>query len=265
MIYDYSILSNEEKEKLIKQMYEVENLSFGDISQKLNTYPNRIRRDAKKFNIKIKNKSEAQKNALLTGKHQHPTKDKGHSVSTKKKIGTALVDSWERMDQSEIDRRRDLAKENWKNMSNDQKENMKTKANKAVRETSKLGSKLEHYIHEKLIANGYRVEFHREQALLNTKLQIDIYLPDLLTAIEIDGPSHFLPVWGDDALKKNIAYDQKKTGLILGGGMSIIRVKQISDFSPTRADIIVEKILDILRGMSDKSISQRSFLIEDKK
>jgi very-short-patch-repair endonuclease len=266
MSQNYCSMNDVEKEKIIRQLYEKENYSFMDIASKLNTYANKIRRDAKKFNINIKNKSEAQKNALNTGKHKHPTKNKGHNEQTKKKIGLSVVENWDSMSEAELDNRRNKAKENWEKLSNDTKKNMRDKANRAVRVSSKTGSKLENYILEKLLELGYKVDFHKEQALVNTKLQIDLYIPELSTAIEVDGPSHFLPVWGEDVLKRNIAYDQKKTGLILGKGMVIIRVKQVADFSPTRADSIVQQLSTILDNIKREFPQQdkRSFLIEDK-
>ena len=78
--------------------------------------------------------------------------------------------------------------------------------------------------------------------LVTTKLQIDIFLPTMNTAIEIDGPSHFEPVWGDKSLERNIRYDNKKTGLILGKGWLLIRIKQTKDFSNSRATLIYEKL-----------------------
>lgn len=266
MLQDYYLMNDEEKKSIIKLLYEERNLSFIDIASQLNTYANKIRRDAKKFNIKIRNKSEAQKNALLSGKHKHPTKDKGHDTETKKKIGQSITEKWDSMTDSEIEQRKNKAKENWDKLSDDAKKNMRHKANEAVRVSSKRGSKLENYILEKLLDLGYKVDFHKEQALVNTKLQIDMYIPELLTAIEVDGPSHFLPVWGEETLKRNIEYDKKKTGLILGKGMVIIRVKQLSDFSPTRADSIVNRLSQILLSIKQEFPSQdkRSFLIEDK-
>ena len=53
-------------------------------------------------------------------------------------------------------------------------------------------------------------------------------MQDLKTVIEIDGPAHFLPIWGEEALQKNIRSDAQKSGLILSGGYVMIRVKNIS-------------------------------------
>jgi very-short-patch-repair endonuclease len=76
-------------------------------------------------------------------------------------------------------------------------------------------------------------------------------------AIEIDGPSHFLPVWGDDALKRNQKYDQKKTGLLLGKGLSLIRVKQQHDYSNARALLVYNKLkiaIDIIKDNTNTTI-----------
>jgi very-short-patch-repair endonuclease len=88
--------------------------------------------------------------------------------------------------------------------------------------------------------------------LSNTKLQIDLFLPELNIAIEVDGPSHFLPVWGDDVLNKNIKYDNKKTGLILGKGLVLIRIKQVREFSKARGLSIYQKLYSSIEQIRNK-------------
>ena len=127
---------------------------------------------------------------------------------------------------------------------------MQKLAIKAVRKTSKEGSKLEKFILNGLLQNGYKVDFHKEQLLSNTKLQLDIFLPVLNIAIEIDGPSHFAPVWGDDALAKNQDYDQKKAGLLIGKGIKLIRIKQEHDFSIARSNLILNNLLEAINKIS---------------
>lgn len=262
---NYKDMSDEQKKIIIKKLYETENKSFLDIAKELNTYANKIRRDAIKFNLKIRDKSQAQKNALITGKHKHPTKGTKRSQQTKSKIGKSVMQSWDGLTESELDARKLVAKNNWNNLSDDQKKYMQQKANVAVRQSSKVGSKLENYLLDKLIQHGYRVNFHQEQTLSNTKLQIDLFLPSMNVAIEVDGPSHFLPVWGDDVLQKNKNYDQKKEGLILGKGSALIRIKQTKDFSKSRADSTFDKLIEILDSIKNKfpEPGHRLFNIED--
>lgn len=261
----YNDLSDIDKKQLIEKLYIKENKSLQDIAQEYNTYSNKIRRDAKTFGIKMRNKSEAQKNALQTGSHKHPTKGTQRSQETKDKIGDKVLNSWSNMTDSQLDDRKQKAKNNWESLSKEQKSSMLKSANTAVRLTSKVGSKLEKYLLSFLLANNTKVEFHKEQTLSNTKLQIDLFLPNINTAIEIDGPSHFLPVWGDSTLKKNIVYDNKKQGLIVGRGWVLIRIKQTKDFSNSRGKIIGNKLLELVRTIEAKfpEPDNRIFTIED--
>ena len=258
----YTELSDAQKKSILIDLYINEKLSFATIATKFQTYANKIRRDAVKFGIEIRDKSEAQKNALKTGKHNHPTKGKERSDSTKAKIGKGVMNSWDQLTDKELNDRKDKAKLKWEELDYDTKINMQQAAVKAVRETSKTGSKLEKFIHKNLLSLGYQVQFHKEQSLLTTKLQIDLFLPTINTAIEVDGPSHFEPVWGKDSLNRNISYDQKKEGLITGKGWHLIRIKQLKDFSPTRGQLIVEKLTKLLDECSKTTIPQK-FSIED--
>lgn len=239
---NYNKLSDNEKKSFLIQQYENDNKSFQDIASQCGTYANKVRRDAIKYGIKIKDKSTAQKNALTSGKATHPTKGTIRSEDIKNKIGLSVMKSWEDLDDKELKRRKDTARKNWENMSDDTKENILREANAAVRESSKQGSKLEKFLLNALIKDGFRVDFHKEQSLLNTKLQIDLFLPTMNVAIEVDGPSHFKPVWGQENLKRNKGYDNKKTGLILGKGLMLIRIKQTRDFSKARAQTIYDAL-----------------------
>jgi very-short-patch-repair endonuclease len=256
-------IKKNEKFDLLTRLYIDQKKSFADIASMYGTYANKIRREVVGLNIPIRDKSEAQKNALKTGKHKHPTKGLMRSEDTKNKIGMGVMKSWEDLDENELNQRKLKAKEAWTNLDEDEKARLVKLANEAVRKTSKVGSKLEKFVLDYLLKQNHKVEFHKEQALLNTKLQIDLFLPNMGIAIEIDGPSHFLPVWGEDALQKNISYDQKKQGLILGKGLILIRIKQTKDFSKTRAQRICENLSLLLDSISKTQTQTKNFLIED--
>jgi very-short-patch-repair endonuclease len=248
----YESLSDNEKQHILQTEYVDNQLSFGIIAEKYNTYPNKLRRDAKKFSISPRSKSEAQKNALTKGRHKHPTKGKKRTEQEKYLIGKGVMKSWDNLSDSELENRKLKARENWNKLSDDEKENMLHKANMAVRESSVKGSKLEVHIMNNLMKDGYVVEFHKEQLLSNTKLQIDLFIPTMGVAIEIDGPSHFEPVWGSDALAKNKKYDEKKTGILLGKGLTLIRIKQTKDYSKTRGDLVYTELAKILDQIKNK-------------
>jgi len=261
----YSKLDNKQKKEILEKLYIKEKLSFADIANKYNTYANKIRRDAISFKIPIRDKAQAQKNALQSGKHKHPTKGQQRAQDTKDKIGMSVMKAWDDLDTKTLKQRKEKSKLAWEKMDDDTKKNLVKLANEAVRQTSKVGSKLEKFLLNRLLNDGYRIDFHKEQTLTTTKLQIDLFIPKINTAIEVDGPSHFLPVWGEDALKRNMTYDNKKQGLILGKGWVLIRIKQKKDFSKSRANILYDKLLNILKEIEINfpKPDDRTFTIED--
>ena len=242
----YNELSDIAKKELITQEYIINKKSFQNIAKENDTYPNKVRRDAQRLKIDIRSKSEAQANAISTGSHKHPTKGTKRSDDIKQKIGLSIYESWQNLSETDLASRKEKAKENWDKKSEDDKQNMISKANKAVRESSKIGSKLERYLLNSLMADGFKVEFHKEHILSNTKLQIDLFLPTINLAIEVDGPSHFENIWGDQSLSRNKTYDNKKEGLLIGKGISMLRVKQSYDFSTTRARVLYDQIKPLL-------------------
>lgn len=260
---NYKDLTDQEKQKILQEMYEVKMNSFEDIAKYFGTYANKIRRDAIKLNINIRDKSAAQKNALISGKTKHPTKGHKRPESTKQKIGNAVLKSWESISDDELNKRKLKAKINWENKTEEEKQLILKEANIAVREASKKGSKLENFLLKELLNVGFSVDFHKEQSILNTKLQIDLFLPYDNIAIEVDGPSHFSPVWGDQALQKNKKYDDKKTGLILGKGLYLIRIKQTRDYSKSRAQIIFSNLLDAITKIKTKQEQSKVINIGD--
>ena len=133
-------------------------------------------------------------------------------------------------------------------MSNEKKQEIIKLANAAVRKSSKEGSKLEKFLLQRLLSDGYRVDFHKEQILSNSKLQLDLFIPGINIAIEVDGPSHFENIWGDQALARNTRYDQKKQGLLIGKGIKLIRIKQNGDFSTARASAVYNQLINLLNN-----------------
>ena len=243
----YQQLTDDEKRKKIQTLYVQDKLSYAEIAEKFDTYANRIRRDAKKFGIPPRDKSEAQKNVLSMGKSSHPTEGKERTKTEKHKIGLGVYKNWDECSEEERQKRTINSKLRWESLSDNYKQNMLTAAHK--------------YLLTILIDNGYKPQFHKEEILANTKLQIDIYVPEKNVAIEVDGPSHFAPVWGDKSLNRNTKSDERKTGLILGKGMKLIRIKHEHDFSAARAFLVGEKLIDMLQGIGKSK--DKLFKIED--
>lgn len=244
-------------QKIVK-MYVEQNKSTYEIAEQLKTYPNKIRRILLKSGVDLKTKSEAQKNAIDRGVASHPTSGKHRSQQEKLKISSGLQKYWDNMSDDLYNLKIKQAKERWINMPEQEKINMQEAAIKSIQVAGKEGSKLEKFIYNELMKSGHKVDFHKKTLIQNQNLEIDMYLPLLKTIIEIDGPSHFLPIWGEEKLQKQIKADFHKTGLILNKGMVIIRIKNLSDSISLAKK---EKLrLDILNELSkiEKSFPPKS-------
>lgn len=244
-------------ESYIIEQYQDKERSARDIAEELGTYANKIRRILIKHGLKCRTKSEAQVTALKSGRHVHPTQGKKRPQSVKDKISDKVSLNWKTMDEDERKRRSEISKQYWENMSPEDKADLMRAANEAVRLASKEGSRLEKHLCHNLTEAGYAVEYHKEGLIPNFKLEIDIFLPELSVAIEVDGPSHFLPIWGEDKLLKNIEADQEKAGLITSQGLVLIRLKyltkNISNKTMRTAWTQVHKVIeDIRHNFPDK-------------
>jgi|694.fasta_scaffold79389_4 very-short-patch-repair endonuclease len=219
--------------------------SINQLSKEFNTYPAKIFRLLQKAGCEIRNKSDAQKNALKSGISIHPTEGKKRPPSTKNKISEKNAKVWENKTDEEREKFKQNAKANWSKKSADERIAMGKKAGAALREASIHGSRAEHFVREKLEESGYKVDVHRTD--IGGNYEVDLYLPKHQVAIEIDGPQHFLPVFGAARLEKNIKYDTVKNGILLSKGIKIIRVKYIKKHSS-------QKILRDLWNNIDKEL-----------
>jgi len=239
-------------EQKIISLYNDENKSTYEIAELLDTYPNKIRRTLKKYGFELKTKSQAQKLALESGRCQHPTEGKKRSLEERVKISSGLVNHWDSISDAERESRAKQAKDRWKKMSAVQKDKMSKLATAAIRKAGKEGSKLEKFIGEKITEAGYSVELHNKRLIPTENLEIDIYIPSLKTIIEVDGPSHFLPIWGEEKLQKQIKADLHKSGLILSRGYAIIRVKSMGQESLSTKEGLAQDVVKQLNNIKDK-------------
>lgn len=214
-------------ENTVIEMYDKGKSTY-DIAKELKTYPNKIRRILMKHGVELKNKSEAQKNALKHGKSTLPTEGRKRSEAEKVKISSGLKKMWQDMSEETYNEYVERARDRWHTMDANEKRKMSEAAIKAIQIAGKEGSKLEKFLFAELTKGGHVVEFHKKNLIANRNLEIDMYVPAFKAIIEIDGPSHFFPIWGEEKLRKQIKADSEKTGLILSKGFVIIRVKSLS-------------------------------------
>ena len=80
--------------------------------------------------------------------------------------------------------------------------------------------------------------------------------------IEVDGPSHFSPIWGEENLLKNQRSDLEKTALILEQGMVLIRIKQTKRSSNRYFREILSSLIEVLDRIEDKFPKESQRYIE---
>jgi very-short-patch-repair endonuclease len=250
-----------------KQYYDKEYIKNGrslqDIANECKTYPNKIRRELIKYGFKLRDKSEAQTLALKSGRHKHPTKGKKRSEDIRIKISEKMAQVWKIMDDNERTRRTNLGKQQWEEMSESDKMALQDAALDAIRETTKEGSKLERFLLKNLRQMGYEVLFHSEHILPGTRLQTDLYIPSHKIIIEVDGPSHFYPIWGQENLEKNIIADNRKNGILLTYGFVIIRVKHLAKtISEIHKRRLLDKVMSVLKDVENSFPALQDRLIE---
>jgi very-short-patch-repair endonuclease len=250
------------KDKLIK-LYTKEGKSSYQIAEELNTYSTRILRALDFLGIERRDYSQAQANSLKNGRTTHPTQGKKLEEEHKKKIGESKSRSWHNLPQSEKDKMSKLSKIAWDKKPESEKIEMRRMALEAVREASKQGSKTERHLNNGLTKAGYSVVFHKKNLVPGSKLEVDIFLPEVKTAIEIDGPGHFLPIWGEEKMQKQQAADIVKQGILIGHGYVVIRIRQIDkSISMTKMNSLLETILSELDKVKKKFPSKNKRLIE---
>jgi very-short-patch-repair endonuclease len=232
-----------------KTEYVDKERSPADIADEHNTYPNKIRREIRAFGFALRDKSEAQKAAIKNGRHLHPTKGKTRDITVRHKISASMARVWDDMSDAERQRRIDIGRQQWDKMPKSKKEEFKKLAAKAVRDASEHGSKLEQFIRDKLVAIEFHVEFH--PTIDDHK--VDLYLEHEGVVIDIHGPTHFLPIWGEDYLLKRQEEDGRKIKAFIDKGLTFIRVvhaaKTISEVDKI---VLLERIVSYVANPPKK-------------
>ena len=202
--------------------------SIRDIANELSTYPNKIARTLKKAGKELRSKEEAAKIAVEAGKIKPPMLGKKRTQAEKDNISIKRSQKWQQMTSDELENFKKSAKDRWDSQTDEEKIYKQQKAGEALRRASIEGSKAEKFLYEKLTKAGYEVIIHKKGLVAGEKYEVDLFLPQLTVAIEIDGPQHFLPIYGEENLQRNIKYDSIKNGALISKGICVIRVKYLA-------------------------------------
>lgn len=229
------------------------------LATELKTHRMTIVRALKSLGVKMRTKSESQTlNLKLNG---HPLSGKEMSEETKTKISESVHDRYANLTQKEKDRISQDSKMRWEARPDREKEMFRKSGVVAIRDAAKNGSKMEHYIYKGLVEAGYSCQQHK-QVLQNYNLEVDILFTDRLIALEIDGPSHIQPVWGNDALSKTHKADNDKNGLLVLNGYKIIRLQTTSKNTTNKLlRDSLNKVLELLKNI-ENGVETRNIIIE---
>ncbi len=114
-------------------------------------------------------------------------------------------------------------------------------------------SKLEIYLEEELKSkyNNLDIHFNRKDTINS---ELDIYIPSMKLAFELNGIFHYEPIYGDKKLNQIQNNDTRKFQACLEKGieMCIIDVSSLVYFKPANT----KKFLDIVCGLIDSKMSQ---------
>lgn len=229
-------------EKLVK-LYN-EGHSLRELADKFGVSHMQVKRILTKVGCELRDASEAQANFIKRNPDKHPTKGKPRTEAEKLKISETYT---KHLEPEEKERRSCVAKERWNKLTLLEKQAIKKKTSDAFRATAKNGSALEKFLLTSLSREGFAPEFHKEMLIENVKMHIDIFLPQESVALEIDGPSHYEPIFGQEALEKTQHADTEKNGLLLMKGISVVRIKQTtSSITKYAKHLLVNSLKDIL-------------------
>lgn len=224
-----------------------EGFSCAEIAEEFNTYSKKVERILKKNGVPTRSRSDAAKKAIKRGRAKPPTTDK-RSEEEKIAISKGVQKAWKNKTPEEREEFSKGAKSRWDSMDPVKKREMQEKAGRALRIACIEGSKAEKFLKSKLEKMGYEVVMHKK-GLVEGNFEIDLLLPELNTIIEIDGPQHFLPIFGEDRLAEVVKMDSIKNGLLIGKGFCVVRIKYLCK---SMNKVVERKLWDVVSKQIEK-------------
>jgi very-short-patch-repair endonuclease len=257
-------LYSEEGRLYLLEEYVKNDKSAYELAEMLHTYSNFIYRALRHHNIARKTHADAQKKSLEKGRSKHPTKGTTRDIETKNKIGETVHNYWENMSKKDMAKRIDKSRELWYTHSKEKHTEWRKKSYEKLREAAKDGSKAEKAILSAIIASGYKAQVHNKMVLEGSEMYVDIFLPVELTVIEINGPSHYVPLFGEEILEQTIKRDLKKRELLLANGYKFVEISNESGYySKTVLDKFCRKFLPVLQEFVKSNESTLTVSVEE--
>lgn len=230
------------EEATLRKLYCEQGLSLRKMSEKLKRPVSAITKYMDQYGIERRTKSDAQKGYLSD--NDHPMQGKHHTEEAKKKISASLGDFWDSLDPDQRAEYRQLVgsgwRKRWASMSNAERENMIASLNAANRQQQGHGSRFERFLADELRSRGYVVEERSNNYIANAKQEVDLALTHEGIMIEVDGPTHFMPIYGEEALERQEAKDADKDDYLISAGFSVLRIQ---DNNGPLSQVRIEKIV----------------------
>lgn len=241
--------------------YVLNGRSTKSIAAEHNTFPNTIRRALKKCGFDIRDKSTAQKQ-FIENNGGSPLLGRKRSTQEKEAIAAGIQDFWDNIDET---RKQDIkarmaesAKRHWQTLTENEKKDAVYKMHLASKSKMYQGSKNENLVASLLTSEGFRIEQRASAGIPGRQFEIDIGIPEKRVAIEWDGATHFLPIYGEEHLEKVLAKDAAKNRLLIGAGWHVIRCRDYST-SSTKA-FCKRAVLQIKEAIEIASASKQPTL-----
>lgn len=234
---------------------ELQTKTLNEVARELGVFPMQMARLAKKLEIPIdRNRAIS---IGLTKTPNHPTRGRERTEEERLKMSQSHVLYEMRIPEKEKQQRVKRGKELWSKLTPEEREAKLKKRDDGLQKAAKEGSKLELYICKQLDREYYIFEKHKKHQIPNMgwAIHFDIYIPDLRTIIEVNGPSHYFSVFGKNKLIDAQRYDQRKYAGLLGGGYIIIEVVNIEGkLNLTQMQDIWEQIHEWLMKISTTTL-----------
>jgi very-short-patch-repair endonuclease len=234
--------------QVVRELYLDQGMSMRGVAKKVGVPLATLSRFMKKNGIFARSKGEAQKNFLKENDHQ--MKGHKHSDETRKRISSSLGEFWDGLtdeERTEVKRKIGAAwQRKWAGMSDQDRRSMMETLSAKSREAQGNGSRLERFIAEELRKRSYLVEERSTNYTGGKDFETDLALPKELIAIEVDGPTHFLPIYGEEHLAQQKERDARKDDMINSIGYSVLRIQDNNGpLSQLRVDRIEQAIKEI--------------------
>jgi very-short-patch-repair endonuclease len=199
--------------------------STSEIAQEVGCFPEQIRRALRRFNIPVRSRIQASHNFYDNGGENAR---KGYQFSEKEKETASISAKEYWLSNASKEARAKIAEKSqayWDTVSDDEKQAIIERLHRACREAAANGSKAQRMI-EKILKDKYHyvTMLGVVQIAGIGDLEVDIALPGVGIAIEVDGITHFRDVYSDDRYERAMEADKRKNDILTRAGWSVVRI-----------------------------------------